>query len=55
MYAKLLAFLEIFSSNGMLTRTDRRYFLEEDAVKDGKLLRDKDKAVNKIGHGMPLA
>ena len=30
-----------------------RYFLEEDAVdKDGKLTRDKSKAVNKIGHGL---
>ncbi|KAF9038286.1 phytanoyl-CoA dioxygenase [Hymenopellis radicata] len=30
-----------------------RYFLEEDAVdKDGKLTRDKTKAVNKIGHGL---
>ena len=28
-----------------------RYFLEEDAVTDGKLNRDKQKAVNKIGHG----
>ncbi|KAJ7783096.1 phytanoyl-CoA dioxygenase [Mycena metata] len=28
-----------------------RYFLEEDAVVDGKLNRPKDKAVNKIGHG----
>ncbi|KAK0213074.1 phytanoyl-CoA dioxygenase [Desarmillaria ectypa] len=30
-----------------------RYFLEEDAVdKDGKLNRDKTRAVNKIGHGL---
>lgn len=29
-----------------------RFFLEEDAVdKEGKLNRDKSKAVNKIGHG----
>lgn len=29
-----------------------RFFLEEDAVdKDGRLTRDKTKAVNKIGHG----
>ena len=29
-----------------------RYFLEEEAVdKNGKLTREKDKAVNKIGHG----
>lgn len=31
----------------------RRYFLEPDAVnEDGKLTREKEKAVNKIGHGM---
>jgi len=36
--------------------TFRRYFLEEDAVdSDGKLLREKQKAVNKIGHGEDLA
>ncbi|KAJ7725856.1 phytanoyl-CoA dioxygenase [Mycena maculata] len=29
-----------------------RYFLEEDAVVDGKLMRPKDKAVNKIGHAL---
>jgi len=29
-----------------------RYFLEEDAVVDGKLNRPKDKAVNKIGHAL---
>ncbi|KAI0320770.1 phytanoyl-CoA dioxygenase [Amylostereum chailletii] len=30
-----------------------RYFLEEDAIdKQGKLLRDKDRAVNKIGHAL---
>ncbi|KAJ7132783.1 phytanoyl-CoA dioxygenase [Mycena crocata] len=29
-----------------------RYFLEEDAVVDGKLTRPKDKAVNKIGHAL---
>jgi len=29
-----------------------RYFLEEDAVTDGKLNRPKHKAVNKIGHGL---
>ena len=30
-----------------------RYFLEVDAVdKEGKLTRDKSKAVNKIGHGL---
>ncbi|TFY68787.1 hypothetical protein EVJ58_g793 [Rhodofomes roseus] len=29
-----------------------RYFLEEDAVTDGKLNRPKEKAVNKIGHGL---
>ncbi|KAJ6586889.1 phytanoyl-CoA dioxygenase [Mycena vulgaris] len=29
-----------------------RYFLEEDAVADGKLTRPKDKAVNKIGHAL---
>lgn len=36
-----------------LTSGDKiRYFLEEDALdKDGKLIRDKTKAVNKIGHG----
>ncbi|KAJ6475333.1 phytanoyl-CoA dioxygenase [Mycena vitilis] len=28
-----------------------RYFLEEDAVVDGKLTRPKELAVNKIGHG----
>jgi phytanoyl-CoA hydroxylase len=34
----------------------RRYFLEEGAVdKDGKLTREKSKAVNKIGHGKPRA
>ena len=36
-----------------LTSGDKiRFFLEEDAVVDGKLVRDKEKAVNKIGHGM---
>lgn len=37
-----------------LTSGDKiRYFLEEDAVdKDGRLTRDKSKAVNKIGHGL---
>ncbi|KAH9942290.1 phytanoyl-CoA dioxygenase [Epithele typhae] len=37
-----------------LTSGDKiRYFLEEDAVdKDGKLNRDKTRAVNKIGHGL---
>ncbi|KAI0081890.1 phytanoyl-CoA dioxygenase [Panus rudis PR-1116 ss-1] len=37
-----------------LTSGDKiRYFLEEDAVdKDGKLNREKQKAVNKIGHGL---
>jgi hypothetical protein len=36
-----------------LTSGDKiRYFLEEEAVdKDGKLMRPKEKAVNKIGHG----
>jgi hypothetical protein len=36
-----------------LTSGDKiRYFLEEDAVDaNGKLMRDKSKAVNKIGHG----
>lgn len=35
-----------------LTSGDKiRYFLEEDAVKDGKLIREKQRAVNKIGHG----
>ena len=36
-----------------LTSGDKiRYFLEEDAVgEDGKLDREKQKAVNKIGHG----
>ncbi|KAJ7925266.1 phytanoyl-CoA dioxygenase [Mycena leptocephala] len=29
-----------------------RYFLEEDAVVDGKLTRPKELAVNKIGHGL---
>ncbi|KAJ7188308.1 hypothetical protein C8R46DRAFT_1157393 [Mycena filopes] len=29
-----------------------RYFLEEDAVVDGKLNRPKDRAVNKIGHAL---
>ncbi|KAJ6609883.1 phytanoyl-CoA dioxygenase [Mycena sp. CBHHK59/15] len=29
-----------------------RYFLEEDAVVNGKLTREKDKAVNKIGHAL---
>ncbi|KAJ7497262.1 phytanoyl-CoA dioxygenase [Mycena latifolia] len=29
-----------------------RYFLEEDAVMDGKLTRPKDMAVNKIGHAL---
>lgn len=33
--------------------TISRYFLEPDAVdKQGKLTRDKDKAVNKIGHAL---
>ncbi|KAH9935373.1 phytanoyl-CoA dioxygenase [Fomitopsis serialis] len=36
-----------------LTSGDKiRYFLEEDAVTDGKLNRPKEKAVNKIGHGL---
>ena len=36
-----------------LTSGDKiRYFLEEDAVSDGKLNREKQKAVNKIGHGL---
>ena len=37
-----------------LTSGDKiRFFLEEDAVdKDGKLNRDKQRAVNKIGHGI---
>jgi len=36
-----------------LTSGDKiRYFLETDAVVDGKLVRDKAKAVNKIGHGL---
>lgn len=37
-----------------LTSGDKiRYFLEEDAVDDnGKLTREKHKAVNKIGHGV---
>ena len=35
-----------------LTSGDKiRYFLEEDAVTDGKLNRPKEKAVNKVGHG----
>lgn len=35
-----------------LTSGDKiRYFLEESAVVDGKLIREKEKAVNKIGHG----
>ena len=36
-----------------LTSGDKiRYFLEEDAVaENGKLTREKSKAVNKIGHG----
>lgn len=38
-----------------LTLLFRRYFLEEDAVDgDGKLTREKEKAVNKIGHGSLL-
>ena len=39
-----------------LTSGDKiRYFLEEDAVDaNGKLTRDKSKAVNKIGHGKCL-
>lgn len=33
-----------------------RYFLEEEAVdENGRLTRDKTKAVNKIGHGVHLA
>lgn len=28
-----------------------RWFLEEDAVKDGKLDREPEKSVNKVGHG----
>lgn len=28
-----------------------RYFFEEDAIKDGKLVKEKEKAVNKCGHG----
>lgn len=28
-----------------------RWFLEEEAVKDGKLVRPKERAVNKVGHG----
>ncbi|KAI3618843.1 hypothetical protein WG66_000532 [Moniliophthora roreri] len=37
-----------------LTSGDKiRFFLEEDAIdKDGKLTREKQKAVNKIGHGL---
>ncbi|KAH8083794.1 phytanoyl-CoA dioxygenase [Cristinia sonorae] len=36
-----------------LTSGDKiRYFLEESAVVDGKLVREKEKAVNKIGHGL---
>lgn len=39
-----------------LTSGDKiRFFLEEDAIgPDGKLNRKKQKAVNKIGHGMRL-
>ena len=39
-----------------LTSGDKiRYFLEEEAVdKNGKLLREKHRAVNKIGHGAHL-
>lgn len=38
-----------------LTSGDKiRYFLEEDAVdENGQLIREKYKAVNKIGHGEP--
>ncbi|KZT71054.1 phytanoyl-CoA dioxygenase [Daedalea quercina L-15889] len=36
-----------------LTSGDKiRYFLEEEAVTEGKLNRPKDKAVNKVGHGL---
>ncbi|KAI0727989.1 phytanoyl-CoA dioxygenase [Fomitopsis betulina] len=36
-----------------LTSGDKiRYFLEEDAVTDGKLNRPKERAVNKVGHGL---
>lgn len=28
-----------------------RYFFEEDAIQDGKLVKEKEKAVNKCGHG----
>nr|VWO98370.1 Cell division control protein [Ganoderma boninense] len=39
--------------NYFLTSGDKiRYFLEEDAVSNGKLNREKQKAVNKIGHGL---
>jgi phytanoyl-CoA hydroxylase len=40
-----------------LTSGDKiRYFLEEDAVdENGKLTREKQKAVNKIGHGKHIA
>ena len=31
-----------------------RYFFEEGAVKVGKLNREKDKAVNKVGHGLHI-
>jgi hypothetical protein len=39
-----------------LTSGDKiRYFLEEDATDgQGNLTREKQKAVNKIGHGSPL-
>src|SRR5262245_44943544 len=39
-----------------LTSGDKiRYFLDEDAIdENGNLTRDKDKSVNKIGHGMCL-
>ncbi|KAJ1962684.1 hypothetical protein GGI12_002501 [Dipsacomyces acuminosporus] len=30
------------------------YFLEEDAIKDGKLAVDRHRAINKIGHGLHI-
>jgi hypothetical protein len=46
-----ISILEYTNASSFYTSASR-YFLEEEAVDDqGKLLREKQKAVNKIGHG----
>ncbi|TFY66842.1 hypothetical protein EVG20_g4252 [Dentipellis fragilis] len=65
-YLRIPGFLEPDETDALLTRSKQllndfsledhpliRYFLETDAVdKDGKLNREKEKAVNKIGHAL---